>query len=216
MRAAADAGAFDAIVFASANAVDAFMTALLDGTRDLRSLKGPLLCAVGSTTAERLAGYGLKVDLVPAEFRAEVLVAELVNRHTAAGKRVLLPRADIGRDVIATQLRDAGALVTEVVAYRTVLQDPTRTNEPDIFGMLLNGQIDVVTFTSPSAVRNFLTVYGPDQAVDLLNTTLVATIGPVTADAATQLGIRVAIQPSTYTIPALVDAIAAYFSTPSL
>jgi uroporphyrinogen III methyltransferase/synthase len=126
--------------------------------------------------------------------------------------RVLLPRADIGREVIATQLREAGAVVTEVVAYRTVLQETPRSNEPDIYGMLLNGQIDVVTFTSASAVRNFLTVYGSDQAVDLLNTIVVATIGPVTAETATQLGIRVAIQPASYTIGALVDAIAAYYA----
>ena len=212
MRAADAAGTFDCIAFTSANAVESFMTALLDGTRDLRALKGPLLCAVGAATADRLRRYGLNVDLVPSEFRAEAVVAALVAQRSVAGMRVLLPRADIGREVIAAQLREAGALVTEVVAYRTVLQDATRGNEPDVFGMLLNGQIDVVTFTSASAVRNFLTVYGTDQAVDLLNTTLVATIGPVTAEAATQVGIRVAIQPTTYTIPALVDAIAAHFA----
>ena len=215
LRAAAEAGTFDAIVFTSVNAVEAFMTALLDGSRDLRALKGPLLCAVGAATADRLRRYGLNVDLVPAEFRAEALVAALLGERSVAGLRVLMPRADIGRELIATQLRDAGALVTEVIAYRTVLEEAPRGNEPDVFAMLLNGQIDVVTFTSASAVRNFLAVYGTDQAVDLLNTTLVATIGPVTAEAATQLGIRVGIQPATYTIPALVEAIAAHFAAES-
>jgi len=212
LDAAANAGTFDCIVFTSANAVTAFMTALLDGTRDVRALAGPLLCAVGTATADRLRRYGLIVDLIPTEFRAEAVVAALLAERAVAGIRVLLPRADIGREVIAAQLREAGALVTEVVAYRTVLQETPRANEPDIFGMLLNGQIDVVTFTSASAVRNFLKVYGSDQAVDLLNTTVVATIGPVTAETATQLGIRVAIQPTTYTVPALVDAIAAHFA----
>ncbi len=104
------------------------------------------------------------------------------------GVRVLLPRADIGREVIADQLREAGAAVTEVVAYRTILEDSQREGDPDIYGMLLEGRIDVVTFTSPSAVRNFAKIYGADQVADLLKNTVVATIGPVTADAARQLG----------------------------
>ena len=211
LDAAADAGAFDCIVFTSANAVEAFMTALLDGSRDIRALKGPVLCAVGTATADRLARYGIKVDLVPSEFRAEAVVSTLMAQRPVAALRFLLPRADIAREVIATQLREAGAEVIEVIAYRTVLQEGPRPHEPDVYGMLLNGQIDVVTFTSASAVRNFLKVYGSDQAVDLLNTIVVATIGPVTAETATQLGIRVEIQPTSYTVPALVDAIASYY-----
>jgi uroporphyrinogen III methyltransferase/synthase len=101
--------------------------------------------------------------------------------------------------------------VTDVTAYRTVLEDIQREGDPDIYGMLLERKIDVVTFTAGSAVRNFVTVYGEDQAVDLLRNTEVAAIGPVTAQAAEQLGIRVSIQPATYTIAALVDAIAAHY-----
>jgi uroporphyrinogen III methyltransferase/synthase len=215
LDAAANAGSFDCIVFTSANAVEAFMTALLDGSRDIRALMGPVLCAVGTATADRLSRYGIKVDLVPSEFRAEAVVSTLMAQRPVTSLHVLLPRADIGREVIATQLREAGAEVTEVIAYRTVLQEGPRANEPDIYGMLLDGRIDVVTFTSASAVRNFLKVYGSDQAVDLLNTTIVATIGPVTAETATQLGIRVEIQPTTYTIPAFVDAIAAFYARPA-
>jgi uroporphyrinogen III methyltransferase/synthase len=74
--------------------------------------------------------------------------------------------------------------------------------------MLLDGRIDVVTFTSPSAVRNFSQIYGAEQAIDLLKNTVVAAIGPVTADAAAQLGLEVTVQPIVSTIPALVEAIA--------
>ena len=213
LRAAADPEAFDWIIFSSANAVDAFMTALLQGDRDVRSLRGPLLCAVGSGTAEKLAQYGIKVDLVPDEFRAEAVVAALAPRGSLNGARVLLPRADIGREVIADALRDQGAAVTEVVAYRTLPDDAQREDDPDVYGLLLNGQIDVVTFTSASAVRNFARAYGLEQAADLLRHTVVAAIGPVTADAAAQLGVKVTIQPHTYTIPSLVDAIAAHFAS---
>lgn len=206
------ADAFDWIVFSSANAVDAFMTMLLDGTRDVRALKGPRLCAVGTGTADALAKYGIKVDLLPREFRAESIMAAMAEHGSLKGARVLLPRADIGREVIGDDLRGAGAVVTEVTAYRTVLQDSQRDDDPDVYKMLLEGRLDVVTFTSPSSVRNFARVYGADQVADLLKNTVVAVIGPVTADAATQLGIPVTIQPISYTIPALVDAIAAHFA----
>jgi uroporphyrinogen III methyltransferase/synthase len=212
LRAASNPDAFDWIIFTSANAVDAFMTALLDGERDVRALKGPRICTSGTATADKLATYAIKADLIPREFRADAVVASLLALGSMAGVRVLLPRADIGREVIAEQLREAGADVTEVVAYRTILEDAQREGDPDIYGMLLEGRIDVATFTSPSAIRNFAKIYGADQVADLLKNTVVATIGPVTADAARQLGIPVTIQPKTYTVPALVDAIAAHYA----
>ena len=212
LRAASNPDAFDWIIFTSANAVDAFMTALLDGERDVRALKGPRICTSGTATADKLATYAIKADLIPREFRADAVVASLLALGSMAGVRVLLPRADIGREVIAEQLREAGAEVTEVIAYRTILEDAQREGDPDIYGMLLEGRIDVATFTSPSAIRNFAKIYGADQVADLLKNTVVATIGPVTTDAARQLGIPVTIQPKTYTVPALVDAIAAHYA----
>jgi uroporphyrinogen III methyltransferase/synthase len=76
--------------------------------------------------------------------------------------------------------------------------------------MLLDSEIQIVTFTSASAVRNFTKVLGAEQAADLLKKTIVAAIGPVTADAAERLGIEVTVQPTSYTVPALVDAIVAH------
>jgi len=212
-RAAARAGEFDWIVFTSSNAVEAFMGALLSGTQDVRALKGPKLCTVGTATADKLASYGIKVDLVPAEFTADAVVEALARQGPLDGARVLLPRADIGREVIAAELRKAGAIITDVIAYRTVINDVQREGEPDVYGMLLNQKIDVVTFTSASAVRSFVQVYGAEQSADLLRNTAVAVIGPVTGEAAEQLGIPVSIRPATYTIPALVDAIAAHFAS---
>jgi uroporphyrinogen III methyltransferase/synthase len=152
------------------------------------------------------------VDLIPREFRGDAVAAALIAQGSMAGVRVLLPRSDIGRDVIGEQLREAEADVTEVIAYRTILEDAQRESDPDVYGMLLEGRIDVATFTSPSAIRNFAKIHGAEQVADLLKHTVVATIGPVTADAARQLGVPVTIQPRTYTVSALVDAIAAYYS----
>ena len=206
---------FDWIVFASANAVEAFLDRLLAGSRDLRALRTAKICVVGQATAERLAGYGLKADLVPAEFRAEAVAPAMGEERPIAGLKVLLPRADIGREVIAEDLRKHGADVTEVVAYRTLAGDGARGGDPDVYRMLLDRQLDVVTFASPSAVRNFVRLLGDEPAADLLRTTVVACLGPVTAEAASQCQIHTAVMPTSYTIPALVKAIVEYFKQPT-
>ena len=189
------------------------MRRVQSGAGDMRNLKGVKLCAVGPVTAERLAKYGVKADFEPAEYRSESIVPSLrAAGHTdLTGVKFLLPRADIAREVLVDELRKAGAVVTDVVSYRTVLAEIEREGEPDIYRMLLEKRIDVVTFTSPSTVRNFAQVFGPEQATDLLRTTAVASIGPVTAEAAEQYGIATSIMPKEYTIPALVDAIVAHF-----
>jgi uroporphyrinogen III methyltransferase/synthase len=209
--ACAQAGTFQWIIFSSAVAVDAFIERLLKSPLDLRALGGVKLCAVGPATAERLARHGLKVDLTPAEYRAEAVIQAMAQAGDVRGLSFLLPHADIGREVIADELRKQGAKVTEVIAYRTIATEPDRDGEPDVYRMLLERRLDVVTFTSPSAVRSFVAALGAEPAADLLQTTLVAAIGPVTAKAAAQHRIQAAIVPESYTVPALVDAIADYF-----
>ena len=195
------AGTFDWIVFTSTNGVDAFLQQLCTGPRDVRELKGVRLCAVGPATAERLLRYGLRVDLVPEEHRGEAVVEALRKTENLSECRILLPRADLTRDVLPTELQRAGAEVVDVTAYRTVRTGGDRDGGPDIFKMLLEQEIDVVTFTSASTVRNFVKVLGADPVADLLNTTVVAAIGPVTADAAARLNIQTTIMPATYTVP---------------
>jgi uroporphyrinogen III methyltransferase/synthase len=209
-EACANIGRFSWIVFSSTNAVDALLERLLRGDRDLRVLGGVKLCCVGVTTAERLAERGLKADVVPGEYRGEALVEALAEAGSLSGARILLPHADIAREVITTELRKHGADITEVVAYRTVATDAEREGDPDVYRMLLERKLDVVTFTSPSAVRNLVRVLGAEPAADLLRTTIVASIGPVTAEAAAQCGIQTTVMPEKYTVPALVTAIVRY------
>lgn len=204
-------GQYHWLVFSSANAVEAFMQRLHASPLDLRALANTRLCAVGSATTERLRKYGLKVDLVPEEYRAEAIVQAFSESVDVKGMSVLIPRADIGREIVGDELRRQGANVTEVVAYRTVVVDPQREGEPDIYRMLLDKQLDVVTFASPSSVRSFIRAIGKDQAVDLLQNVAVASIGPVTAEVVGQYGIRTTIMPEQYTVPALVDAIVEHF-----
>jgi uroporphyrinogen III methyltransferase/synthase len=209
-RAVAEASTYHWIIFASANAVDCFMSRLL-ASGDVRDLKGVRIATVGPSTAARLQRYGVRVDLTPEEYRAESLVSALAEGRSLEGVRLLLPRADIGRDILAEQLREAGAHVDDVIAYRTMLALPERQGDRDIYRMLLDGDIDAVTFTSASTVRNFAQLHGLEQAADLLASTVVACIGPVTAEAAQHLGIATTVMPQRYTIPDLVDALVAHF-----
>lgn len=229
-QAAADLTRFDWIVFSSANAVDALLDAVdaeqVDGPFDTaanggrRSASGRLrggraehpvkFAAVGSRTAERLRSRGVDVALVPDEFIADALVRVLTSRATVRGTRVLLPRSEIGREVIADGLRAAGAIVTEVIAYRTVAE-AEGNDTAAVRRLLIDGRLDAVTFTSGSAVRHFVQMYGADS-VALLRDTVVAVIGPVTADAARQLGVPVHVQPAAYTSAAMVDALKEYLA----
>lgn len=207
--ACAAASTFDWIVFTSANGVEAFMKRLLAGSRDVRTLGPTRLCAVGPATEARLRRYGLAVDLVPEEHRAEAVSAALLRDHDVSGARILLPRADIARATLPNELRRAGAEVVDVAAYRTVpVSDADGT---DVSRMLRERRIDVVTFTSASTVRGFVARVGAESLAGLLENVSVASIGPVTADAARRLGIDTVIMPSTYTVPALAEAIAAHF-----
>jgi uroporphyrinogen III methyltransferase / synthase len=205
-EAATDAHAFDAIVFTSRHGVDAFVRARGE---DAPLLDGVLLCAVGPGTAARLATFGYRAAVVPDEFRAETLLDALTARGIGSGARVLVPRADIGRDVLTRGLRDAGAEVTEVIAYRTVPDAELRAADgPDVAAMLRNGAIDAVTFTSGSAVMNFARAFGREPARALLERTVVATIGPVTTAAARELGIAVQVEAPEATLASLVRALA--------
>jgi uroporphyrinogen III methyltransferase/synthase len=211
-RACADAASYDWIVFTSANAVDYFLQRVL-ANGDVRDLKGVRLCAIGPSTAQRVARYGLRVELTPDEAKSEAVIDALRGTGALKGQRFLLPRADIAREVLADQLRDAGAEVSEVTAYRTVLGGSDRDADQDIYRMLLDRRVDAITFTSASTVKNFARIFGEEQAVDLLRTTVVASIGPVTAEAAQQLGIVTTVMPERYTVPDLVDALVEHFAS---
>ena len=199
-------GTFDWVVFTSVNAVARVAERLAAASGGVRGLEGPRLCAVGTVTAEALAGHGLRVDLVPDEYRAEGVLRALREQGDMTGVRVLLPRGNLARDLLPAELGRAGAEVTAVTAYRTVPAELGREG-PDIRGMLRGRRVDVVTFTSGSSVRNFARAIGEQQAADLLRHVDVACIGPVTAEAASRLNIATTIMPAESTVPALLEAI---------
>jgi uroporphyrinogen III methyltransferase/synthase len=210
-EACAQVGTYDWLVFTTANGVDAFMRRLLGAGADVRQLKGPHLCALGTAPAERLSRYGIRVDVLPVERGAEPVLEAMRRQGSLEGARVLLPRSEGGRELLAEELRKGGAEVTEVAAFRTVPEPLRVGGDRDIYKMLLDHAIDVVLFTTPSSVRSVADALGIEQAADLLGSTVVACIGPVTAEAAKRLGIETHVMPDEFTLPALVEAVVGYF-----
>jgi len=199
---------YDWIVFSSVNAAEALIESVKRTTGSLQIFTGIRLCAVGSATADRLTRYGLHVAVVPGEFRAERIAETLSSVSELKNASVLIPRSDIGRDVAAATLSARGAHVTDVVAYRTLAVEPTRDGGPDVRRLLSERAVEVVTFTSPSAVDNLVRVVGNERASSLLAGMVVACIGPVTSETALRHGIRTDVVPREYTVTALVAALA--------
>ena len=210
-RAAASADANQWIVFASANSVTKFFAALVSGPRDMRAIGNVSICAIGPTTIDRLEARGIKADVAVPEVRLDVIVEALSAAGSLDGQRVLIVRPDYLREGLATELARHGASVTDLVAYRTAAASSESAEAQNIYRQLLEGRVDAVTFTSPTAVRRFADLIGNEQAADLLNTTVVAALGPVTKEAAEQLGITTAIVAKSFTVDALVSALVAHF-----
>ncbi len=199
-------GEYKWIIFTSVNGVKYFFDRLRALDRDIRDLHGVRVCAIGPQTQKSLQKLALRVDYVPGEYRAEEIVNGLRDK-IMPGDRVLLPRADIARKVLPEGLVQLGADVDEVTAYRTVAG---RGNVPLVAGQLERGEIDIITFTSSSTVRNFVEMLGRDKAPGYARRAIVACIGPVTARTALELGLPVHIQPGEYTINGLIQAILDY------
>jgi uroporphyrinogen III methyltransferase/synthase len=192
---------YDWVIFTSVHGVRFFselMTALGVPWDKLGTVN---VAAIGSATADALERAGKKPDYVPAEYLSEKIVLGLGD---VKGKRILLPRADIASKKLPGLLREREAIVEEAVAYRTVT--PEGLSSSGLKSILSQG-IDVLTFTSPSTVRNLVKVVGTDELQGLLRNVKIACIGPVTAEAAEELGLCVDIVARTHTVDALVEAI---------
>jgi len=192
---------YDWIIFTSVHGVRSFMKRMSDLNIAPSVLKQVMLAAIGPATASALERTVKKPDLVPTEFLSWKIADGLGD---VKGRRILLPRADIASKKLPDLLRKRGALVEEVVAYRTVI--PTELTR-DHLSRIFAGGVDLVTFTSPSTVRNLARVLGPNKLEQFLSIVKVACIGPVTVEATKELGINVDIVSEIHTIDGLVEAI---------
>jgi len=189
------------IIFTSANGVEAFFHRLNALNLDARWLKDIRIGAIGSVTASALEHWGLRADCAPKKYTSKSLLAQL-QRHDIAGCRVLLPRADIAGKELTLGLAQLGAEVHEVTAYRTIPNTKAISQGKQL---LLAGEIDIITFTSSSAVTNLVAALGKKR--EAMNKALIACIGPTTAATATQAGLRVDVVAQQHTTLGLVEAI---------
>jgi uroporphyrinogen III methyltransferase / synthase len=193
---------FDWLVFTSVNGVDSFLSRLWEAGGDARSLARAKIATIGPATGDALGRFGLRPDLVPPEFRAESLAAQL-GPHVG-GSRVLWLRADRGRDVLPEQLSRAGATVEEVVVYRNV---DVSALPPGELGRIERGELDWIGLGSPSIVESLVKLCTPAARAQLGRKTRLASISPVTSARARELGLEIAAEATSYTWDGIIDAV---------
>lgn len=201
-------GGFDWLVLTSANTVYSLAHQFGEHNRAESSWPASLrVAAIGTATAEAARQQlGLNVAVIPDEFVAESLADALALR---SGTRVLLPQSEIARAFLAERLQAAGAHVTQIVAYRTVVG---RGGDP-IPQLFWEGAIDAVTFTSPSTVHNFLKrLKAEGGSAGMLVDVVVACIGPQTAEAARRHDLAVSVLPGEHSVAGLVAGLTAHFA----
>ncbi len=193
------------IIFTSVNGVKYFFERLKELKIDIRKIHGASLCAIGPATKDELTSRGFIVDHVPVEYRAEAIV-DILKDKISAGDNILLPRADIARTLLSEELVKLGANVDNISIYKTVIPEENRNDLEDI---LINQNIDIITFTSSSTAKNFYKILGEDNLKTIEDKTIAA-IGPITGQTVKELGLKLDIEASDYSIPGLVDAILEY------
>jgi uroporphyrinogen III methyltransferase / synthase len=203
---------YDWVIFTSANSVKFFLEHGGKLTPPHGTTPKPRVCAVGPATEADLRKKGWLVDLVPREFTAEGIVESLVQfeggAERLAGLRVLLPGAKERRTVIEQELGQSGALVTLVAVYENVLP----LTKPSVIEGIRTTQPHMIVFTSPSTVRNFVTLFGEQAALGMMRTSVVAALGPVTAGEIRSICREPDIVPDANTLPSLADSIVRHFS----
>jgi uroporphyrinogen-III synthase len=201
---------YDWLILTSVNGVEALWQRLRNLGLNRNNLGHLKIAAIGPATKDAIEQHGLKVNVIPKEYVAESVVASL--RQKVKGKRVLLARAKVARDVIPRELGRLGAQVDVVEAYETVVPLASRRR---LHAALISAKNrpQLITFTSSSTVKNFVALLGKGPArghprlTRQLQGILLASIGPVTSSTLRDLGLRVDIEARKYTIPGLIKAI---------
>jgi uroporphyrinogen III methyltransferase / synthase len=202
-NAIANLSSFDWVIFTSATGVEAFVARLRALGRDIRELGSASIAAIGPATAESVSRYALRVAAMPSEYRAEALIGA-IGEAKIRGARILIPRAQVAREILPELLLKAGAREVVVApAYQTL--KPADAPVDRIRELITAKAIDLVTFTSSSTVTNFCALIG-DSSRGLK----AAVIGPITAETACTHGFNVVVCPDEYTIDALTAAIVAH------
>lgn len=214
-----DLNQYDWLILTSVNAVDAVWERAKKLQLGKKKFQHLQIAAIGPATSKAIEKHGLRVDVVPEQYVAESVVKSLRNR--VKGKRVLLARARVARDLIPRELRKLGARVDVVEAYETTIPRSSRSRLQALLAEPKR-RPDIITFTSSSTVKNFATLLdrdvgvrrGSDRPRKPAPLTLAgiqfASIGPITSSTLRELGFRVDIEAKAYTIPGLIKAVASW------
>ena len=194
------------VIFTSVNGVEVFFDRLHELQLNVEALEGVSTAAIGPATSNALRRHGVVPQYVPPAYLSTALVEGMASLGVG-GARVLLARAEIGGAELKTGLEELGARVDQLSLYRTEVPGSSHVTAREAF---LAGNLDVATFTSPSTVRYTAALLG--EEVTKLDGVTVACIGPVTAEAARELDIRVDVVALQHTMEGLVDALKSYFS----
>jgi len=203
---------YDWLILTSVNGVEALFQRMAKRKVDQAALAHLKIAAIGPATRKAIEKHGLKVSVIPKEYVAESVVASL-HKHVK-GKRVLLVRAKVARDVIPRELRKAGATVDVIEAYETIVPKSSHRRLRAVLAS--KRKPHAITFTSSSTVKNFVSLLGLSSARAALKKSArnhgvhSASIGPVTSATLREFGLPVDIEAKTSDIPGLVAAIVAY------
>ncbi len=196
---------YDWLILTSVNGVEALFARMAKLGHDASALAHLNICAIGPATRRAIEQHGARVKIVPQKYVAESVVRALESR--VKGRRVLLVRAKVARDVIPADLRRAGAEVDVVEAYETVVPSSSRAR---LQALLRDARrrTDAITFTSSSTARNFLELLG-SGAAHKLDGIVLASIGPVTTGTLREIGLRADVEAREFTMSGLVAALVA-------
>jgi uroporphyrinogen-III synthase len=192
---------YDWLILTSANTVRAIVERAPDLALALQGFAPPQVAVVGASSSAEAKKHGLSVDLIPDEYVAESLVAALAPR--IEGKRVLLARAAVARDVIPDALRAAGATVDVVDAYRNVLP----TGAPEQLRRALAGGLDAATFTSSSSVSHLAEAAKAAELAFPFEGVAAVSIGPITSQTLREMGWEPAAEADLHDVPGLIEAV---------
>ena len=203
---------YDWLIFTSTNGVEFFLRRLTSRGMKVDDLDEIMVCAIGQRTAEKLHDAHIHVDLIPSQSTAEGVFAALSEfvggNERLSGLNILLPRAAVGRDYLPKSLEEAGARVDVVTTYQTVVPEDFDRGR---LAAMLAGSGDCIAFTSPSTIKNLARLFDTHDLGKTLPGVVIACIGPVTAAAAVEYGLKVDIQPAEQTVKALAAAIADHY-----
>ena len=192
---------YDWLIFTSVNGVKFFLNRLKYHKKDVRVLDGINICAIGPKTAETFEKFGIIPDFIPEKYQAEYII-EGLEKIGINGKKFLLPRAKVAREILPKKIRELGGNIDVVTVYETKMPD---TKKDEVIDMLKNNEIDYITFTSSSTVKNFIEMI--ENKIELLKNVKLVSIGPITSDTIKSFGLTPSIEAKKYTIEGLKEAI---------